>query len=177
MTETPDETNGTPPWPPLQEPLDFPDLPDPSAPHQEEEQGDAPAGPEFILRLGSAEYMLEISLLTQWVDDLLIPTYLSDRIPSSTALWCPTWWEHDEAVARLHGLWFEWQQWTDPEAGGLTGPGTWHRDCLDPAMRELRAPDGPFSRCMHSPDKPVHRSAKPVAWNLPDPVEQSLFVA
>ncbi|GAA2813114.1 DUF4913 domain-containing protein [Nonomuraea dietziae] len=94
-------------------------------------------------------------MLRQWVDDLLVPTYL--REPSPTLPWCPLWWEHEEALARLHALWLAWQELSDPEAGGWTGPSTWHRDHLDPALRELRSPEGPLWRCMTSAERPTHR--------------------
>jgi hypothetical protein len=125
------------------------------------------SGPVFILRLGDPAFTMELPLLMQWIDDLLIPCYL--REPTPTEPWCPTWWEHEEALARLHALWMAWQELTDPEAGGWTGPSSWHRDHLDPAIRELRAPDGPFARCMTDLERPIHRQAKTVAWTLPTP--------
>ncbi|MET9991078.1 DUF4913 domain-containing protein [Streptomyces mutabilis] len=64
----------------------------------------------------------------------------------SGAPWCPRWWEHLEAVARLHALWLAWQELTDPRAGAV-GPSVWHRDHLAPAMSELRDPAGPFAGC------------------------------
>ncbi|MFI7643430.1 DUF4913 domain-containing protein [Nonomuraea sp. NPDC049400] len=176
MTDTPEEMPGTPAFSgPVQEPLDFFELPanvDPG-----EQQDETLAGPRFIFLLDGTEYAVELPLLKQWVNDLLIPEYLADRIPSSTALWCPVWWEHPEAVGRLHGLWLAWQYWIDPEAGGFTGPDTWHNTCLDPAMRELRAPNGPFSRCMSAPDKPAHRPAKHVSWSIPVTAEPSPLTA
>jgi hypothetical protein len=57
----------------------------------------------------------------------------------------------------LHALWLAWQELADPEAGGWTGPSTWHRDHLDPTLRELRAHDGPLWRCMSDPAKDRHR--------------------
>jgi len=70
--------------------------------------------------------------------------------------WCPQWWRHPEAVARLHGLWLARQQLTATEAG-LVGASTWHRDHLDQALVHLRAPDGPFAACTTSPARPTHR--------------------
>lgn len=86
--------------------------------------------------------------------NLLVPTYLGEI--SSSATWCASWWDHPAAVARLHALWLAWQQLTDPETCGLTGPSVWHRDHLDPAVSHLRAPDGPFAACMTDPDRPQH---------------------
>jgi hypothetical protein len=85
---------------------------------------------------------------------LFLPVY--GREISTTRPWCTKWWEHPEAVARLHALWLAWQQLTDAEAG-LSGPSTWHRDHLDQALVHLRAPDGPFAACTTSPARPTHR--------------------
>ncbi|MEV4079151.1 DUF4913 domain-containing protein [Nonomuraea fuscirosea] len=169
MTPPPDESHDEQPTLPgsWQEPMTLFEPPDAEHSGHDAESANPPPGPSFIVRLNPTEYAVELSLLKQWVDHLLIPTYLSERTPSSAAPWCPAWWEHEEAVARLHGLWLAWQYWTDPEAGGFTGPDTWHRDCLDPAIRELRAPHGPLHRCMISPDKPAHRPARAVTWDLP----------
>ncbi|MFF7130481.1 DUF4913 domain-containing protein [Streptomyces sp. NPDC008240] len=51
------------------------------------------------------------------------------------------------AIARLHACWLAWQELTAPASCGYTGPNVWHRDHLDPCMRELRGPQGPFEGC------------------------------
>ncbi|MGM0351829.1 DUF4913 domain-containing protein [Streptomyces sp. ECR3] len=108
----------------------------------------------FILALGGAAYRDELEALTTWVDHLLLPVY--GREISSARPWCARWQEHPEAVARLHGLWLAWQQYTDTEAG-LAGPATWHRDHLDHVMAQLRSPEGPFAACTTSMARPSHR--------------------
>ncbi|MFB8171462.1 DUF4913 domain-containing protein [Kitasatospora purpeofusca] len=115
-----------------------------------------PEGPAslFILAMGGAEYAAELTALDAWVTHVLLPTY--GREISSTRPWCSHWHEHQEAVARLHGLWLAWQQLTDTEAG-LAGPATWHRDHLDHTLLQLRAPEGPFGACTTSPARPNHR--------------------
>nr|BFD94069.1 DUF4913 domain-containing protein [Kitasatospora sp. Xyl93] len=113
----------------------------------------APA-PLFILAMGGAQYAAELAGLANWVTHLLLPTY--GREISSTRPWCARWYEHPEAVARLHALWLAWQQLTAAEAG-RTGPSTWHRDHLDHALLQLRSPDGPFAACTTSPSRPAHR--------------------
>ncbi|MCX5199692.1 DUF4913 domain-containing protein [Streptomyces sp. NBC_00249] len=110
--------------------------------------------PPFILWLTGEKYAAELAALDGWVTNLLVPTYLGEV--SSSATWCACWWEHPPAVARLHALWLSWQELTDPETCGRTGPSVWHRDHLDPAMAQLRAPDGPFAACMTSPDRLQH---------------------
>ena len=108
----------------------------------------------FILALGPKAYAVELAALTNWVHDLLLPVY--GREITTGRPWCRQWQEHPEAVARLHALWLAWQQLTDAQAG-LTGPSTWHRDHLDPALLQLRTPDGPFGACTTSAARPHHR--------------------
>lgn len=108
----------------------------------------------FIVALGGEAYATELTALSDWVNYLFLPIY--GREISTTRPWCEQWYEHPEAVARLHALWLAWQQLTDTEAGP-TGPSTWHRDHLDQALVHLRAPDGPFAACTTSPSRPSHR--------------------
>ncbi|MFI0942780.1 DUF4913 domain-containing protein [Streptomyces sp. NPDC021020] len=126
---------------------------DPAPAAEETGQGGLPAS-VFILALGGEAYATELAALADWVHYLLLPVY--GREISTTRPWCEQWHEHPEAVARLHALWLAWQQFTDAEAG-LSGPSTWHRDHLDHALAQLRAPDGPFAACTTSPARPTHR--------------------
>ncbi|MCX5291349.1 DUF4913 domain-containing protein [Streptomyces sp. NBC_00183] len=137
------------------EPAD-PVHPDSPASDSAPAEGDATDGPAsvFILALGAKAYAEELTALTNWVHNLLLPVY--GREITTGRPWCPQWQEHPEAVARLHALWLAWQQLTDVQAG-LTGPSTWHRDHLDPALLQLRAPDGPFGACTTSATRPHHR--------------------
>lgn len=61
--------------------------------------------------------------------------------------WCPLWWEHPEAVFRFEALRRAWTQLA-PEAG--VGMSIWIRDHLDPCLRELLSPLGPFADCSHN---------------------------
>nr|WP_063745848.1 DUF4913 domain-containing protein [Streptomyces noursei] len=117
------------------------------------EEKKAPA-PPLILKLSGDEYDQELALLSNWVRYVLAPYYLTEI--SSQAPWCPRWWEHPQAIARLHALWTAWQELTTPEAGGWTGPSVWHRDHLDPCISALRDPSGPFAACMIKPDHNQH---------------------
>ncbi|MFK0107247.1 DUF4913 domain-containing protein [Streptomyces sp. NPDC091217] len=119
-------------------------------------EGNADGGPAsvFILALGAKAYAEELAALTNWVHNLLLPVY--GREITTGRPWCRQWQEHPEAVARLHALWLAWQQLTDVQAG-LTGPSTWHRDHLDPALLQLRTPEGPFGACTTSAARPHHR--------------------
>lgn len=61
--------------------------------------------------------------------------------------WCPRWWDHPEAVFRFEALYRAWTELA-PEPG--TAMSVWIRDHLDPCLRELLNPSGPFVDCAHS---------------------------
>jgi Domain of unknown function (DUF4913) len=139
----------------LDQPTTSPDL----AEHTEPQENAAPqesAGPIFLLLLEEPLYQQEMALLAMWVQQVLIPVYVAE--PTPTMPWCPRWWKHPTALARLHALWLAWQERTDPETGGITGPADWHRDYLDPTLAVLRAPDGPFSGCSTDSRHGGHRT-------------------
>ncbi|MFE0187580.1 DUF4913 domain-containing protein [Streptomyces sp. NPDC059008] len=127
-----------------------------SAPAGSDSAATGAEGPSsiFILALAGTAYAEELAALTTWVHHLLLPVY--GREITTSRPWCQQWHEHPEAVARLHALWLAWQQLTDIEAGP-TGPSVWQRDHLDPALLQLRTPDGPFGACTTSPARPSHR--------------------
>jgi hypothetical protein len=95
----------------------------------------------------------ELETLAVWVEDVLLPVY--GREVSTTALWCPCWWDHKEAVARLHAAYLAWLDLTGPEAE-LYGPALWHRDYLDPMWAALRGHDGPFAACGETAERSAH---------------------
>jgi hypothetical protein len=142
-----------------------------------EQVQEGPAAPPFILYLDGAEYAEEMRQLAVWVADLLLPVY--GREVTSQQPWCPRWWEHLEAVARLHGLWLAWQEHTDP-AMGASGPAVWHRDHLGPVLTELRSPTGPFAGCKAgshrakaAPTVEAYEGADAPGRPDPDPYETS----
>lgn len=110
--------------------------------------------PRPILELEGEAYEDELDALSDWVDDFLLPIYGAEV--TTAAPWCLQWQEHSDVVAWLHALWLAYQQHKDPEAG-LAGMFVWHRDFLTHAMAAIRAPGGPLSACMTSPDRPAHR--------------------
>ncbi|MCM2579700.1 DUF4913 domain-containing protein [Streptomyces meridianus] len=110
--------------------------------------------PRPILELEGEEYEDELDALSDWVDDFLLPVYGAEV--TTAAPWCLQWQEHDDVVAWLHALWLAYQQHKDSEAG-LSGLFVWHRDFLTHAIAAIRAPGGPLSACMTSPDRPAHR--------------------
>ncbi|WP_017972363.1 DUF4913 domain-containing protein [Actinopolyspora halophila] len=79
----------------------------------------------------------------EWVNGWLAP--MIRRPLGTTAAWCPHWWAHPEAVARLEALWRCW------EAARLDGPmamSTWWLQHADPHLALLTDPDrSPFASC------------------------------
>lgn len=124
--------------------------------------------PPFILLLDSPECDDELRALIEWVEGVLVPGYLAE--PSADARWCHLWFEHTVAIARLHAVWLAWQELTDPASCGYTGPSVWHRDHLDPALRELRGSSGPFAGCTKGEHQIEHRmpGLVPSAWRHED---------
>lgn len=110
--------------------------------------------PRPILDLDGEVYEDELDALSDWVDDFLMPVYGAE-VTTATP-WCPRWQEHDDVVAWLHALWLAYQQHKEPDAG-LSGMLVWHRDFLLHTMAAIRAPGGPLSACMTSPERPAHR--------------------
>lgn len=123
----------------------------------------APASaPLFILYFEGQRYVEELRGLTLWAHHVLLPVY--GREVTSSAPWCSRWWEHQEAVAQLHGLWLAWLELTGT-GSGPSGPANWHRDYLLPVMASLRDPSGPFAGC-----KPgAHRGKQPPPVDALDP--------
>ncbi|GAA4788310.1 hypothetical protein GCM10023220_10990 [Streptomyces ziwulingensis] len=134
-----------------------------SAPSSEEPAASPPPSePRFILYLDGPEYTHNLRQLTLWTHHVLLPVY--GREITSAAPWCSRWWEHQEAVAQLHGLWLAWADLTGPDSP-LSGPANWHRDHLGPVMQSLRDPMGPFAGC-----KPgSHRAKEAPPVDILDP--------
>lgn len=91
---------------------------------------------------------LYYATLDAFVRDLLAPTYRRP-VDGRNRCWCPQWWRHAEAIARLEALWRAWEHLRlDP----ATGTSVWFRDHADHHMTVLLDPDaGPFKYC--GPDK------------------------
>ncbi|MGW4247051.1 DUF4913 domain-containing protein [Nocardia sp. NPDC004722] len=59
-------------------------------------------------------------------------------------VWCPRWWAHSEAVARLDAMWRTWEHY---RLDGNAGLSVWFLDHADPHMAVLFDPNGPFQYC------------------------------
>lgn len=123
----------------------------------------APDDPPFVLYKAGEDFGEAVAGLALWVHGLLLPVY--GREISSSAPWCPRWYDHMEAVAQLYGLWMAWQDLTGTRAP-LTGPAMWHRDFLTPAMNTLRDPSGVFAGCKPGQHRP--KESPPIEEPAPD---------
>ncbi len=97
---------------------------------------DAPRPPEQV----------EMTFAT--LDDFVtryIAQVVRRRLSRSVAVWCPTWWLHEEAVARLSVLWRAFEHLKLDPALGLS---IWWTQHADPHLAALMDPDrGPFVLC------------------------------
>ncbi|MGH2870162.1 MAG: DUF4913 domain-containing protein [Solirubrobacteraceae bacterium] len=90
--------------------------------------------------------------LAEWVAEWLFPVYRRS-ILGHERVWCPEWWRHPEAVARLESLWRAWEHLRQDAATGLS---VWFRDHADHHMTILLDADGPFKGCDgHHSDRPL----------------------
>ncbi len=81
------------------------------------------------------------------------------------------WWRHAEAIVRLQALHCAHRELF---AAGGTGPGTWLRDHLDPALERLLGNEGPFTTCStdpqrHDPLEPLPVAPVPAEFLAPTP--------
>ncbi|MFC4951072.1 DUF4913 domain-containing protein [Pseudonocardia sp. GCM10023141] len=88
---------------------------------------------------------LDVGALVDWVDRTV--TSMIARPLRGELTWCPIWWEHPEAVFRFEALRSAWGELA-PEPGAAMS--IWIRDHLDPCLRELLSPIGPFADCAHN---------------------------
>jgi hypothetical protein len=92
-----------------------------------------------------AEDQLDLDRLVHWVHRHVAAVVA--RPLRGEIRWCPLWWEHPEAIFRFEALRRAWTELA-PEPG--IAMSVWIRDHLDPCLRELLAPLGPFADCSHN---------------------------
>ncbi|MFD0803846.1 DUF4913 domain-containing protein, partial [Streptomonospora algeriensis] len=117
-----------------------------AAPEPQPEQDAAQATP-FIFNMSREAYKGELADLVTWVNEFIVPVYADSGDGAGRAAWCPVWWEHHEAVGRLHALRLAYQELCDTRVSGPSGPAVWHREHLDPVLQRLCSPEGPFAAC------------------------------
>ncbi|MEU4340709.1 DUF4913 domain-containing protein [Nocardia sp. NPDC023852] len=82
--------------------------------------------------------------VVEFVENYLSLVYRRQVTDLSDTVWCPEWWQHAEAVARLDALWRAWEHY---RLDGRTGLSVWFLDHADPHMSKLFDPKGPFKYC------------------------------
>lgn len=85
---------------------------------------------------------LDIDTLTVWVHATI--TSMIARPLRGDLVWCPQWWDHPEAVFRFEALRRAWTELASEPGSAMS---VWTRDHLDPCLRELLSPLGPFADC------------------------------
>ncbi|WP_219414180.1 DUF4913 domain-containing protein [Pseudonocardia nigra] len=88
---------------------------------------------------------LDGDALIEWVHTTVTPVIA--RPLRGEIKWCPQWWEHPEAVFRFAALQRAWTELAGEPGAALS---IWIRDHLDPCLRELLNPLGPFADCGHN---------------------------
>jgi hypothetical protein len=104
------------------------------------DESDADAGEEGTVEEPPEPYFPN---LLAFVTEYLGPMYRRS-LSGPGVTWCPEWWNHAEAIARLEALWRAWEFLRlDPH----TGMSVWFRDHADHHMSVLLNADGPFKGC------------------------------
>ncbi|WP_306332261.1 DUF4913 domain-containing protein [Streptomyces sp. KL118A] len=83
------------------------------------------------------------------------------RTDDGSHVWCPSWWAHAEAIARLSALWRAFEYLCADPSLGLSN---WWLHHADPHLAVLLSPDGPFHAC-GGPDG--HRAPEPLPLDTP----------
>ena len=109
----------------------------------------------FILALGGEAYATELAALSR-LGELPVPARLRTGDQHHPARGATSGTNTPRPWPDCTRCGWPGSSLTDAEAG-LSGPSTWHRDHLDQALVQLRAPDGPFAACTTSPTRPNHR--------------------
>ena len=115
------------------------------------------------------EQGVDMRTLVAWVENN-ITTLIARKVPTTDGAprWCPHWWDHAEAIARLEAA---RQAWNALSTTGGTGLIT-YLDYLDRVVLAVLTSDtGPFARCnprTHTPDRPLgHTPPPPQIYDQP----------
>lgn len=120
------------------------------------------APPETPEEEGDEGEQLYYESVLEWLTVWLAPTYRRS-LEGGGVTWCPMWWKHAEARARLEAL---WRAWEHLRLDGATGMSVWFRDHADHHMAVLLNEDGPFKGC--GPEGHDARRLKPLPLAEPD---------
>lgn len=100
-------------------------------------------------------YFESLEVFVGW----LLDTYRRSTV-GPHRIWCPEWWRHPEALARLDALWRAFEHLRLDPALGMS---VWWRDHADHHLAVLMDPDGPLKGCNvergHS-DRPLEPLAR-----------------
>lgn len=104
---------------------------------------------------------VDMRILVPWVENN-ITTLIARKVPTTEGAprWCPCWWEHAEAIARLEALRRAWLALSGVEGTGLVT----YFDCLDRTLAVLTSETGPFARCsprQHTTERPLGHTPPP----------------
>lgn len=101
--------------------------------------------------------------LLAWVRDVLAPAVTRDLNTRGQLVWCSQWWDHPEAVARLHALAMAYSSLVEDDDAAADGASTWWLQHADPHLAVLLNKDtGPFSQCVRD-----HRPTPGLPWQDP----------
>ncbi|WP_237742056.1 DUF4913 domain-containing protein [Arthrobacter sp. CAL618] len=89
------------------------------------------------------------------------PSYVREVNGGSEFVWCPQWYKHPEALARIEAV---WRAWEHLRMDGALGSSIWWINHADPHMSVLMTPNGPFKKCIY--EGHIER-AKPEQVSLP----------
>jgi prefoldin subunit 5 len=114
---------------------------------------------------------VDMGILVPWVENN-ITTLIARKVPTTDGApkWCPCWWDHAEAIARLEAA---RQAWVALSGAGGTALVTYF-DYLDRVvLAPLTSDTGPFARCgprQHTVERPLgHTPPPPEVYADPTP--------
>lgn len=114
---------------------------------------------------------VDMRALVPWVENN-ITTLIARKVPTTDGgpRWCPQWWDHAEAIARLEAARHAWMALSTAGGTGLVS----YFDYLDRVVLAVLTSDtGPFARCgprQHTPDRPLgHIPPPPGIYEEPGP--------